>query len=419
MSPTFRSLRIRNFRLFAAGQVVSNSGTWMQRVAQDWLVLTLTGGSGVALGVTTGLQFLPLLLFSLWGGVLADRFPKRRLLLISQTAMGVQALVLGLLVIGDAVQVWHVYLLALLLGTAAALDTPVRQSFVVEMVGPDDLPNAVALNSATFNLGRVVGPALAGILIAAVGTGTVFLVNAASYLAVLAGLLLMRPADLSPAIRTPRGPGALRDGLTYVRARRDLTLVLVVVGIVGTIGFNYQITMALMGRNVFGVGARGFGLLGTAFAVGALAGALTAARRSGRSGRAPSRRLVLGLAMASGLVEAVSGLAPTYGAFLLLLVPTGLFAIFFATSANAFMQLGAEPTMRGRVMAMYTLVFFGGTPFGAAAVGWLAEHLGARVALVGSGLAVMALVAGAVAWLGPADGARRPSLRGVDVLPVR
>lgn len=400
MSPTFLALRVRNFRLFVAGQLVSNAGTWMQRVAQDWLVLELTGGSGAALGIVTGLQFLPMLLFTLWGGVLADRYPKRRLLVLTQAAMGLQALILGVLVVLGMAEVWQVYLLAFLLGTAAALDTPVRQSFVVEMVGTDDLPNAVALNSATFNLGRMVGPALAGVLIAAVGTGPVFLINAASFAAVIAGLVLMRPRELLPASRAPRGPGALRAGLAYVRRHRELTLVLVVVFVVGTIGFNFQVTMALMGTTVFGVDARGFGLLGTAFAAGALAGALLAARRGGRTGRRPGLRLVLALALGFGSLEAVAGLAPSYAAFLALLVPTGLLAIWFATSANAFLQLGADPGVRGRVMALYTLVFFGGTPFGAPVIGWLGETVGPRWTLVGSGTAVVLLVGGAVLWLG-------------------
>lgn len=401
MSPTFLALRARNFRLFAAGQVVSNTGTWMQRVAQNWLVLGLTGGSGAALGVTTGLQFLPLLLFSLWGGVLADRLPKRRLLVVTQAAMGLQALVLGLLVLTGTVTVWQVYLLAFLLGTAAAVDTPVRQSFVVEMVGADVLPNAVALNSATFNLGRVFGPALAGLLIAGLGgTGPVFLINAVSYLAVIAGLLLMRTGELRPAPRGARGPGALRAGLRYVVRRPDLRLVMAVVLVVGTIGFNFEITMALMGTREFGVEARGFGLLGSAFAVGALGGALLAARRGGRNGRRPGLRLVLALALGFGVLEAVAALAPTYRAFVVLLVPTGLLAIWFATSANAFLQLGAEPGVRGRVMALYTLVFLGGTPFGAPVVGWLGQVLGPRWTLLGSGAAVVLLVVAAVAVLG-------------------
>ncbi len=401
MSPTFASLHVRNFRLFVAGQVVSNTGTWMQRVAQDWLVLQLTGGSGIALGVTTALQFLPLLLLSLWGGLLADRFPKRWLLVLTQSVMGLQALLLGLLVISGVTQVWHVYVLALLLGAASALDTPARQSFVVEMVGPRDLPNAVALNSATFNLGRVFGPAVAGLLIGVIGTGPVFVVNAASYLAVIAGLLLMRPRDLVPSPLTPRGEGAIRAGLRHVREHRDLLVGIVIAGIAGTIGFNFQVTNALMATKVFGVGARDFGLLSTAFAIGSLSGALLVARRGGRTRSRPRLREVVGLVLAFGLLEAATGLAPTYAVYFVMLVPTGLLAIAFATTVNAFTQLGADPEMRGRVMALYTLVFMGGTPAGALAVGWVSQHFGPRVSLVGSGLLVVALTGLVVAVLRP------------------
>ncbi len=401
MTPTFASLHVRNFRLFVAGQVVSNTGTWMQRIAQDWLVLQLTGGSGTALGVTTALQFLPLLLLSLWGGLLADRFPKRWLLVLTQALMGLQALLLGLLVVAGVAQVWQVYALALLLGVAAALDTPARQSFVVEMVGPRDLPNAVALNSATFNLGRVFGPAVAGVLIGLIGTGPVFLVNAASYLAVIAGLLLMRPRDLVPSPVTPREDGAIRVGLRYVRERRDLVIGLVVVGIAGTIGFNFQVTNALMATKVFGVGAKEFGLLSTAFAVGSLSGALLVARRGGRSHARPRLRDVIVLALAFGALEAATGLAPTYPTYFVMLIPTGLLAIAFATTANAFIQLGADPQLRGRVMALYTLVFMGGTPLGAPVIGWVAERFGPRVSLVGAGLLVVALTGLTVVLLRP------------------
>ncbi len=401
MTPTFSSLSNRNFRLFASGQLVSNTGTWMQRVAQDWLVLTLTAGSGTALGITTALQFLPLLLLSLWGGVLADRLPKRKVLVVTQAAMAVQALALGVLDVTGAVRLWEVYVLALLLGVAAAVDTPVRQSFVPEMVGGRQLPNAIALGSATFNLGRVLGPAAAGLLIAAVGTGPVFLVNAASYLAVIAGLLLMRRADLRPARRTPKAPGQLREGLRYVWRRHDLLLVVLVVAAVGTFGLNFQITTALMTTKVFHLGAREFGLLTTAFAVGSLAGALLSARRAGRTGGRPGLRLVVGLAAAFAVLEVVSGFAPTYASLLVLLVPTGLLAISFLTTANPFVQLGSEPQMRGRVMALYTLVFFGGTPLGAPLVGWLAQTAGPRWSLIGGGVLTLACTLAAAALLRP------------------
>ncbi len=401
MTPTFSSLANRNFRLFATGQLVSNTGTWMQRVAQDWLVLTLTAGSGTALGITTALQFLPLLLFSLWGGIIADRLPKRPVLVLTQTVSGIQALLLGLLVVTGTVQVWQVYVLAALLGVTAALDTPVRQSFTPEMVGRRDLPNAVALGSATFNLGRVLGPALAGLLIAAVGTGWVFLINAASYLAVIASLLLMRAADLHPAVPVPRAPGQLREGLRYVVRRHDLLLVILVTAAVGTFGLNFQITTALMATGVFHAGATAFGLLTTAFALGSLAGALLSARRAGRSGARPTLRFVVGLAAGFAVLETIAGLAPSYAAFFVLLVPTGLLAISFATSANPFIQLGAEPQVRGRVMALYTLMFFGGTPLGAPFIGWLAETAGARWSLIGGGLLTLACIVVAVLLLRP------------------
>jgi MFS family permease len=401
VTPTFVSLGNRNFRLFATGQLVSNTGTWMQRVAQDWLVLTLTAGSGTALGVTTALQFLPVLLLSLWGGVVADRMPKRPVLLVTQAAAGLQALILGLLVLSGHAQIWQVYLLAALLGVTAAFDTPVRQSFTPEMVSRRELPNAVALGSATFNLGRVFGPAVAGLLIAAVGTGWVFLINAASYLAVIGGLLLMRPAELHPTPPVPRAPGQLREGLRYVLGRHDLLLVVLITFALGTFGLNFQITTALMATSVFDAGARAFGLLTTAFAVGSLAGALLSARRAGHSGRRPTLRFVVSLAVGFAVLEAVAGLAPTYATFFLLLIPTGLLAISFATTANPFVQLGSDPQMRGRVIALYMVMFMGGTPVGAPFIGWLAEHAGARWSLIGGGLITLACIAVAVAVLRP------------------
>jgi MFS family permease len=415
VTPTFSALSNRNFRLFVTGQMVSNTGTWMQRVAQDWLVLSLTHQSGIALGIATSLQFLPILLFTLWGGVLADRLPKRKVLLGTQALMGVQALVLGLLTVTGHAQVWHVYVLAAVLGLAAALDTPVRQSFISEMVGGRDLPNAVALGSATFNLGRVVGPAVAGVLITWIGTGPVFLVNAVSYLAVIAGLLMMRTSELRPSVRVPRGPGVLREGLRYVRGRRDLLLVICVLCAVGTFGFNFQISTALMATHVFHMGASAFGLLTTAFAAGSLMGALLSARRAGSTGSRPGLRLVIGLAFAFGTLEFVSGFAPTYTSFFVLLIPTGLFAIAFATSANAFVQLGADATLRGRVMAIYMLAFVGGTPLGAPLLGWLAQTAGARWSLLGGGLATLACTAVALAVLRPRAAPAEPLDADCDV----
>jgi MFS family permease len=381
MSPTFRSLRIRNYRIYYAGGVVSNIGTWMQRIAQDWLVLQLSDNDGVALGITTGLQFLPMLLFGPWGGMLADRYSKRKLLIATQAFMGVVALALALLDLTDVVAVWHVYVLALLLGLGTAIDNPARQSFVIEMVGADDLPNAVGLNSASFNLGRVIGPALAGLLIELLGTGPVFLLNALSFGAVIYALTRLRTDELSPAPRAGRGPGQVLEGIRYVRSRPDLVMVMALVFFVGTFGLNFQLTTALMATEVFGKGAGEFGLLGSIMAVGSLSGALLAARRG-----KPRLRLLLLSAFAFGGVEVLAGLMPTYVLFAAILVPVGLTALTFITAANSTMQLGVDPVMRGRVMALYMAVFFGGTPIGAPLVGAVAEAFGARWSLILGGL---------------------------------
>ena len=298
---TFASLGTRNYRLFVTGQVVSNTGTWMQRVAQDWLVLQLTHGSGTALGIATGLQFLPQLLFSLWGGMIADRYPKRRILFATQAAMGALALLLGVLALTGAVAVWQVYLLAFALGMVAVVDSPTRQTFVAEMVGRDGMANAIALNSAAFNLARITGPAVAGLVISAVGTPAAFLVNAASFGAALVGLKLMRPAELYPVERAPRARGQLREALAYVRARPNLWLTLALMFFVATFGMNFQVTTALMSRGVFHTGAAAFGLASAAFAGGALGGALLAARRA-----RPGMRLMLTTALAFGVLEVAS-----------------------------------------------------------------------------------------------------------------
>ena len=383
MSPTFRALHVRNYRLYASGQLLSNTGTWMQRVAQDWLVLSLTNGSGVALGITTGLQFLPFLLFSLWGGWLADRVRRRKFLVFTQAAMGAQGIILGVLAITGLVTVGQVYLFAFLLGVVSAVDNPTRQAFVGEMVRSDDLPNAVALNSASFNLGRILGPALAGLLVAAIGTGPVFLLNGLSYLATIAALVAMRPAEFvrhkglgeKAAVR-------LRDGLSYVRHRADLILVLVIVAGVGTLGFNFQVTLALMARQEFHRGAAEFGLLSTALAVGSLSGSLLAARRG-----IPSLRMVVVSAALFAAVEVGVGLMPTFAMFLVTLPLAGVLALTFSNSAQSYLQLHSAPSVRGRVMGIYMLVFFGGTPFGAPFLGWLADNFGPRWGLIGGGLA--------------------------------
>jgi len=398
---TFRSLRVRNYRLFAAGQVVSLSGTWAQRVAQDWLVLELSPSPALALGITTGLQFLPVLLFGLYGGVLADRYDKRRMLIGAQIAMGVLALVLGLLDLTHVVVLWHVYVLAFLLGLASVVDTPVRQAFVSEIVGAQEMPNAVSLNSATFNSARIVGPALAGVAINLVGTSAVFLANAVSYVAVIAALAAMRPAELFPSTRLARQAGQLREGLTYVRARPDLLVPIVLVFMVGTFGLNFQITLALIAKQTFHAGAGSFGLLTSALAVGSLVGALLSAHREGP----PTHRVLFAAALAFGLLEVAVGFAPSYPVTALLLLPTGAAVLTLTTTANSLVQLGCTPQVRGRVMALYILVFLGGTPVGAPVVGAVAEAYGPRSSLWVGGLVCAVSAVAAALWL---RRARRP-----------
>jgi MFS family permease len=387
----FQSLRVRNYRLFASGQVVSLTGTWMQRVAQDWLVLNLSHNSGAAVGITTGLQFAPVLLFGLYGGVIADRYDKRKVLVMTQVAMGLLALILGLLDVTGAVSLWEVYALAFGLGTATAIDSPVRQAFVTELVGPSLLANAVSLNSATFNAARVLGPAVAGVMIASVGTGRVFLANAASFLAVLGCLVAMRDAELFTGKPAARRKGAVLEGLAYVRKRPELVAITGLVGVIGTLGFNFQITSALLTKNTFHHGAGSYGLVSAVYASGSLLGALASARR----GRAARRRVVFVAAAAYGVIEIAAGLMPSYWTFFAILVPFGFATLTFSTAANTTVQLSAAPSMRGRVMALYLIVFMGGTPVGAPLIGWIAQVAGARWSLVAGGVAstVAAVVA--------------------------
>ena len=364
----------------------------MQRVAQDWLVLELTHNSGAALGITTGLQFLPLLLFSLWGGAFADRYSRRMLLMVTQALMGGLALLLGVLALTGNVQIWQVYILAFALGLITVVDNPTRQTFVAEMVGRSDMANAIALNSAVFNLARIAGPAVAGLVIAALGTPAAFLVNAASYAAVLVSLKLMRPADLYPAERVPRAKGQLREAMSYVRARPDLLLLLTLIFFVATFGMNFQVTTALMSRQVFHTGAGAFGIASAVFAAGALGGALLAARRS-----RPSMSLLMLTAFGFGVLEVLTALMPDFISFLVLLLPTGLVILTFTTAANSATQLATSPEMRGRVMGLYLLVFLGGAPLGSPLAGWLAEEFGPRMSMISGG--VISAVAAAVITL--------------------
>jgi MFS family permease len=385
MSPTFSALGVPNYRLWVSGALVSNIGTWMQRVAQDWLVLTvLTDNSGTATGITTGLQFLPILFLGPYAGLVADRFDKRRLLLLTQTLMGLCALALGLLVLTHTAELWHVYLLALLLGVASAFDAPARQAFVSEVVGPEDVPNAVALNSASFNLARLAGPGAAGLLIAWLGTAPAFLVNAASYLAVIVSLWFMRQDQLRRSTPVPRGKGQISEGVRYVKSRPRLALIMVLAGIVGTFGLNFQITNAMMAASVFEEGPEAYGLLGSVMAVGTLAGALLAARR----GKA-RMRYVVGGAVLFGLFATVASVMPSFWLYAVMLVPVGLASLTFLNACNTTIQMSVEPRFRGRVLALYMAVIQGGTPIGAPLVGWLGTEFGGRWSVAAGGIVTL------------------------------
>ncbi|WP_107471205.1 MFS transporter [Streptomyces monashensis] len=389
-SSMFSSLRIRNYRLFFLGQVVSNTGTWMQRIAQDWLVLSLTGSSA-AVGVTTALQFLPMLLFGLYGGVLVDRLPKRPTLLVTQSSMALSGLALAALTLSGHVQVWHVYLAAFAVGLATVVDNPARQSFVSEMVGPEQLQNAVSLNSANFQSARLIGPAVAGLMITGVGTGWAFLANGLSFAAPIAGLLLMRARELHVVERTPRGKGQLREGLQYVAGRPDLIWPIVLVGFIGTFGFNFPVWLSAYAQHVFHAGAGGYSLFNTLMAVGSLVGALLAARRG-----TARLRVLIAAALAFGALEIVAALAPSYWLFALLMVPIGVFGLTVNVTANTSVQMATDPAMRGRVMALFMMVFMGGTPLGAPVVGWVTDTYGPRVGFVLGG----AVSAAAAATIG-------------------
>jgi len=393
MSPTFASLSIYNYRIFAAGALISNTGTWMGRVAQDWLVLTELGprsslSPSVALGIVTGLQFAPLALFAPISGMIADRFPKRRTLFATQSAMALTSLLTGVLVVTGSVQLWHIFALAFIQGVAAALDNPARQTFVSEMVPHESLSNAVGLNSASFNAARLIGPGVAGGVIYLVGTGPAFFLNTLSFVAVLFALSRMRPEELNPAPRQ-RGKGQIREGLRYVRGRPDIILIMALVFVLGTFGMNFQMTTALMATAVFHKGPGAYGLLGSIMAIGSLSAALLSARRPN-----PRLRILLVAFAAFAVASAMAALAPSYVWFAVALIPVGLTALTVLTTANSMIQLSVDPAMRGRVMALYMAVFMGGTPLGSPLIGWIGSAWGPRwTILVGSlatGLAVLA-----------------------------
>ncbi len=390
----FRSLRLFNYRVWAAGALVSNIGTWVQRTAQDWLVLTvLTHHDASAVGLVMALQYGPQFLLLPWTGLAADRLNQRRLLMVTQGIMGVLALALGLLTVTGTAQLWHVCVFAFVLGCAAAFDAPVRQTFVSELVGNEDLPNAVALNSTSFNAARMIGPAAAGLAIAAVGSGWAFVFNGVSFFAVLASLCFLRRGELRPNPRAARARGGFVEGLRYANARPDLKAILLILFLIGTFGLNFPIFISTMAVGVFHSNAAGYGLLSAAMAVGTLAGALFNAKRA-----KPEFSALLTGTLLFGVGCTLAALSPSPLTFAAALVLTGVAALTVTNSSNSLIQLSTEPVMRGRMMALRVGVALGGTPIGAPIVGWIANHYGPRAALCvgaasGFAAAIVAVVA--------------------------
>lgn len=374
---TFRSLRSPNYRIWAAGALVSNVGTWMQRTAQDWLVLTqLTPHNAAAVGIVMSLQFGPQLLLLPWTGFAADHYDQRKLLMVTQALMGLLALTLGVFTVTGFVELWHVYVFAFLYGCASAFDAPVRQVFVAELVAEKDLSNAIALNSTSFNMARMIGPAVAGLTIASVGTGWAFLLNGSSFFAVLVSLFFLRVSGQHAKVRALRTKGSLTEGLRYVWARPDLKAILLMLFLIGTFGMNFPIFISTMAVTAFHTDARAFGLLSSTLAIGTIAGALLAAGRE-----RPQFKSLLNGAAIFGIGCTLAALAPNYWLFAVALVIIGVGAMTFSNTTNSLMQLTTEPAMRGRVIALRVGVALGGTPIGAPIVGWVADHLGPRWAL--------------------------------------
>jgi len=390
----FRSLRSFNYRVWVGGGFVSNIGTWVQRTAQDWLVLTqLTHHDASALGLVMALQFGPQLLLLPWTGFAADHFDRRTLLSASQATMGALALALGVLTVAGIVQLWHVYIFAFLFGSVTAFDAPARQTFVAELVGDEDLHNAVALNSSSANAARMVGPAVSGLVIAAMGTGWAFLINGASFVAVLVSLAFLRRAELHPSARARRARGSFTEGVRYVWARADLRAILLMLFLIGTFGLNFPIFISTMAVGVFDTDARGYGILSSIMAIGTVAGALSGAGRD----RPRFGRLVVSAAI-FGLGCTLAALAPGYWLFAGALVIIGVAAITLTNTTNSLVQLSTEPAMRGRVMALRVGIALGGTPIGAPIVGWVADHWGPRWALgVGAASGFAAAIVAVVA----------------------
>lgn len=387
----WRSFRHRNYQILFPANAVSNIGSWAQRIAQDWLVLELTH-SGTYLGLVTALQFAPVLLFSLHGGALADRFNKRRVLIATNIAGGLSSAVLGILVMAGVVALWHVFLLAFALGVSTAIDGPVRQSFTNEVVGPDDLPNAVSLNSANFNAGRLIGPAVSGFLIAAFGTGPSFLFNAFSYLFVILALTQLNEKAFFTTEKSTSMTN-VREGIAYVRARPDLYVVMAMVFFIATFGLNFQIFNALMATKIFGKGPASYGLLGTFIAIGSLSGALISARLEGFR----KTLFVVRAGIVFSIVVIILSLMPTYLAYAFWLPICGLAALTTLITANSIVQVNTDPAIRGRVMGLYLLIFMGGTPFGSPLIGVMAEIIGTRETIAACG--AIALTASTVIYV--------------------
>ena len=398
---TFRSLHVRNYRLYFTAQLISVSGTWMQTIAQAWLVLRITG-SGVDLGIVTGLQFLPMLLLGPYGGLAADRFDKRRLLSVTQAAGGLLALTLGILDVTHVVELWQIYLLATLLGVVTLFDNPARQTFVMEMVGRDDLPNAVSLNTVVMNASRVIGPAIGGVVIVLVGLEACFFVNAASYGAVLVALSLMRASELHKTEPVARAKRQIRDGFAYVWHEPPLRNTLLAMAVIGVFAYNFQVTLALLAKTTFHGGAGAYSLLTSCMGAGAVVGGLLAAHRA-----RPTSRLLHGLALLFGVLLGAVALAPTLGIAAGLIVLMGAASIGFIATANATLQLRADPSMRGRVMALYAMAFLGSTPIGAPLMGAIAQWSSPRVAMAVGAVATVA-AAGLLSWRHGVAGRREP-----------
>ena len=373
----FSSLRVFNYRLWATGALVSNVGTWMQRTAQDWLVLTqLTHHNASAVGTVMALQFGPQMILLPWTGYAADHYNQRKLLMVTQATMGALALALGILTVTGVVRLWHVYIFALLFGCTSAFDGPVRQTFVGALVGAADLHNAVALNSTSFNAGRMIGPAVAGVVIASIGTGYAFLINGVSFVAVLVSMSFFRKSELSESARAHRSPHAMTEGFRYAWSRPDLRAILVMLFLIGTFGLNFPIFISTMAVGVFRTDARGYGVLSSIMAIGTMSGALLAAGRS----RPGLMTILIGAGM-FGLGCTLAAIAPSYWLFAGALVVIGVAALTFTNTTNSLMQVSIEPAMRGRVMALRLAIALGGTPIGAPIVGWVANHFGPRWAL--------------------------------------